>query len=92
MCAGIENSETAVVFITERYRQKVASTETDNCKLEFSHAMRLLKPGKMIPVVMEKRMADTSKWVGRLGMALGDILYVKMWEDSDVTGAGLRRF
>ena len=91
MCAGIENSDTAVVFITERYAQKVASTGADNCKMEFSYAMRLLGIDLMIPVVMEERMADTRRWIGRLGMALGDILYVKMWEDSDTTGAGLER-
>ena len=91
MCKGIENSDTAVVFITQRYAQKVASEEDDNCKMEFAYSVHRLGVKKMIPVVMEERMKVSKEWSGPLGFQLGRVLYVKMWEDSDVTGAGLER-
>ena len=89
MLQGIQNSQTTVVFITKRYAEKVNSPGNDNCKKEFSYAVDQLGVNNIIPVVMEQRMSDPKQWTGRVGFELGRILYVKMWEDSDLTGAGL---
>jgi hypothetical protein len=80
-----------VVFVTERYVQNVASEPDDSCKVAFFFAMRLLGPDLLIPVVMEERMADPSKWTVALGLKQQPPIVVKMWEDSDVSGAGLER-
>lgn len=50
--------------------------------MEFSHAFRVRGAQNMVPVVMEESMRETKTWAGRVGMALGDILYVPMWEDT----------
>jgi hypothetical protein len=92
MCNGIENSNAILVFITERYVSKVGgSNAKDNCKLEFKYAARMTSPEVMIPVVMEERMCDSHSWSGPVGFTLGGTLYVKMWEDDDMEGAGLEQ-
>jgi hypothetical protein len=92
MCSGIENSSAIVVFVTERYVSKVGgSNDKDNCKLEFSYAARKAGPSAMIPVVMEERMSDSHSWSGPVGFTLGGMLYVKMWKDDDMKGAGLEQ-
>lgn len=83
MCEGIDESLTVGVFITQRYAQKVASKDDDNCKKEFRYAMKKRGEFFMIPIVMEQRMSDPASWDGRLGMELSDTLYVAMWDDSD---------
>jgi hypothetical protein len=92
MCNGIENSNAIVVFVTERYIGKVGgSNDKDNCKLEFKYAARMAGPSTMIPVVMEERMSDSHRWSGPVGFTLGGTLFVKMWDDDDVGGAGLEQ-
>ena len=90
MAAGIENSKVVVVFVTKRYMDKVGQIESpenpnpnpsDNCKREFLHAVNSKTPSKMIAVVMEPRMKDTSQWKGPLGFNLGSELYVNMSSD-----------
>jgi hypothetical protein len=81
MCEGIDESMTVGVFITQRYAQKVASKDDDNCKKEFRYACKKRGEAMMIPIVMEQRMRDTADWDGRLGMELSDTLYVAMWGD-----------
>ena len=52
MTAGIEGSSTIVVFITQRYMEKVNGDDaTDNCQKEFGFATRIHGANKMIPVV-----------------------------------------
>ena len=84
MCDGVEKSAVFVSCVTARYVSKVASDKDDNCKAEFSHAVRKRTTKNMIPVVMEAGMRATTAWDGPVGMRLGDLLYVGMWDD-DVT-------
>ena len=81
MADGIEHTKCVVVFITQRYLDKVASGDTrDNCCFEFQHAMRQLGSTKIIPVVVEARMRNPNGWNGIAGAALGGNLYVDMVE------------
>jgi hypothetical protein len=91
MCNGIENSNAIVVFVTGHVGKVGGSNDKDNCKLEFNYAARMSGPEAMIPVVMEECMSDSHSWSGPVGMNLGGMLYVKMWEDDDVEGAGLEQ-
>jgi hypothetical protein len=84
MCDGVENSAVFVSFVTKRYTNKVASADDDNCKAEFSYAVRMRGTKNCIPVVMEDQMKSTASWAGPVGMRLGDVLYVSMW-DNDIS-------
>jgi hypothetical protein len=88
MCNGIENSDVALVFVTARYVKKV-QIKDDNCNLEFMHAIRMMGRAAMIPVIMDKRMSNKRRWTGPFGMQLAGHIHVKMWDDDDITGAGL---
>ena len=82
MSQGIEQSRGVIVFITSRYHDKVNSMNaSDNCQLEFNYAARKKTRFKMVPVVMEKCMVDTSRWTGSIGMHLGGEIYVNMSGD-----------
>lgn len=82
MCGGIDNASCIVVFITERYVQKVGGDNAaDNCKKEFNYAERRKTGAKMIAVVMEPRMRDPTKWNGPVGMVLGGNLYIDLADD-----------
>ena len=84
MCRGIDDTKVVLVFITNRYCQKVAGeNESDNCKMEFSYAQRRKGVPNMIPIVMEPSMTKTTSWEGPLGMALGGILYVNFSGDEN---------
>ncbi len=75
---GIETSKYIVIFITMTYMNKVAGRgprgDQDNCYKEFDWSVK--KERKMIPVVMESGMRDTSKWDGPLAEALAQFLYI----------------
>ncbi|RYH14740.1 toll/interleukin-1 receptor domain-containing protein [archaeon] len=82
MISGIENANCIVVFVTKRYMEKVnGDNAEDNCQLEFNYASRRKTARKMVPVVMEARVRDTSQWVGEVGMVLGGNLYVDLATD-----------
>ena len=82
MCDGIDKTKLIIVFVTQRYAQKVQSgSDNDNCKLEFKYAMRRKGAGNMVPVIMEERMKNPGVWEGPVGMALGGILAVRMFTD-----------
>ena len=82
MCGGIDRATVVIVFITQRYCDKVGgSAQGDNCKMEFSYACRRRGISNMVAVVMEPRMLNPGNWSGGLGMALGGTLYVNMSED-----------
>jgi len=89
MCDGIDRSATMTVFITKEYIQKVAGEGRnglmDNCMKEFEYAESRKHLGgshKMIPVVMEMEMADSSRWTGPVAANLAGRLYICGWEGS----------
>mmetsp|Transcript_17067 Transcript_17067/g.25707 ORF Transcript_17067/g.25707 Transcript_17067/m.25707 type:complete len:913 (-) Transcript_17067:126-2864(-) len=83
---GIENSKTAIIFITGDYIAKVAGDgihgSNDNCKKEFQHAMAHIRIANMIPVVMEEDLP--AKWKGPVGLALGSSLYFTFKKDENL--------
>jgi hypothetical protein len=82
MTSGIDHTKAVVVFITERYMNKVNGDDNrDNCKFEFEYAFRTLGAGRIIPVVMEDRMRNTRNWKGVFGGSLGGMLYIDMVSD-----------
>jgi hypothetical protein len=84
MCHGIDESQIVVVFITRNYMEKVRGANSiDNCKIEFNYAVGTKKPEKMVAVVMEKEMRDTSQWRGPLRAALGNSLYVDFSDEAE---------
>jgi hypothetical protein len=93
MAAGIDNTKVVLVFITQRYAQKVGGTnQADNCKLEFQYATRMKTKGLMVPIIMEDRMKRPSEWTGPVGFALGGELALRMsfdFGDSEKFKAGL---
>eukprot|EP00045_Choanoeca_perplexa_P015696 m.200876 g.200876 ORF g.200876 m.200876 type:complete len:369 (+) comp17056_c0_seq12:144-1250(+) len=89
MCKGIQDSDTVVVCLTERYMKKVnGDNDKDNCKLEFDYAASHHGKSKLIPVVMEKAVCDTHAWTDSIGMYLNGTVYVKMWDEDDVEIGG----
>ena len=92
MAEGIDNTKCVVVFITEKYRDKVnGHEERDNCWIEFNYAVTQVGPQRMIPVVMEAGMRDPKCWKGNLGSALGTKLYIDLAEsDPEKFNAGMQ--
>ena len=85
MTSGIDQSRVVVTFITSRYMRKVAgSNAEDNCRLEFGYACRRKTGARMLPVVMEPEMRDTSQWEGQVGLVLGGSLYVDFADDNNL--------
>lgn len=85
MTEGIDNTLCMVVFITDRYRNKVnGSEDRDNCRYEFTYGVEQQGPQRMVPVVMEDRMLNSREWKQELGAALGGKLYVNMVSDDEV--------
>ncbi len=80
MASGIERSQMIVIFITRAYMKKVAGKGLrgveDNCYKEFSWSVRKKTAFKMISVVMESDMRDTTEWEGPLGDELARSLYI----------------
>jgi len=82
MATGIENTQAVLVFLTQRYMEKViGNNPSDNCKLEFNHAVRKKTNNRMVCIVMEDRMKDTLTWNGSIGMFLGGKIYIDMTKD-----------
>ena len=83
MGEGIDTTRTMVVFITERYIEKVAGKgkagDKDNCKYEFNYSVDVLGPSKLVPVVMEQRAANTGDWIGQVSRRVGTTLYLAFW-------------
>ena len=79
MAGGIEGTQGVIVFITKKYLYKVTGQRAnDNCRLEFDYAARTKTSEKMIAVVMEKDMRDTSKWKRSVGIILGGKMFIDM--------------
>jgi hypothetical protein len=89
MASGIDNASVVIVFVTQRYMQKVnGSNANDNCRMEFNYAIQKKSSSKMIPVVMEPRMKDINgNWTGVMQMALGNVLHVDFSNDNDFQSA-----
>jgi hypothetical protein len=87
--SGINNSSVIIVFVTQRYMNKVnGSDANDNCRKEFKYAAQKKSSTQMIPVVMEPRMKDIrGTWDGLMQMELGNILYVDFSNDNDFQSA-----
>ncbi len=84
MTEGIDNTLCMVVFITDRYRNKVnGSEDRDNCRYEFTYGVEQKGPQRMVPVVMEERMLNSREWRQELGAALATKLYVNMVSDDE---------
>ena len=67
MVQGIGNTQSVIVFITQRYIDKVNGENAgDNCKREFSYAAVKKTSSNMVAIVMEREMCDTRKWTGQL--------------------------
>lgn len=82
MCKGIERTQGMIVFVTQRYHDKVnGENPNDNCKLEFSYAARRITDTKMVAVVMEESMLCTHSWTGLVGMHLGGKMFIDMTGD-----------
>jgi hypothetical protein len=75
MSDGIDSARCVIVFVTDRYIDKVAGKgadgDKDNCLYEFSYSVRTKGPNKMVAVVQEKCCADTTQWHGQVGGDLG---------------------
>ena len=79
MADGIERTQCVIVFITKKYLDKVTGERAnDNCRLEFDYAARTKSSSKMIAVVMEKDMCDTTKWKRLVGMHIGGKKFIDM--------------
>jgi len=93
MCNGIDNSKIVLIFVTQRYIDKVGCCQTDNnpnpnpddnCKREFEYAHRKKTSKLMISILMEEEAKDTSKWSGPVGMNLGSHKYIDMSTDENM--------
>lgn len=84
VCSGIDKSRCMITFLTKGYIDRVAKNNpTDHCSLEFNYNLRRKHPHNVIPVVMEKEVADPAKWVAPTGVVLGDVPYVNFVDDSN---------
>ncbi|OQR95751.1 hypothetical protein THRCLA_07605 [Thraustotheca clavata] len=76
---GNENARCIVVFVTQRYIDKVGgSNAEDNCQLEFNYAARRKTATKMIPVLTDPSptLKNPQNWTGEVGFVLGGNLYI----------------
>ena len=68
---GIDNTKCVVVFVTQRYLDKVNSDDiNDNCNFEFGYVVRK-RGNNIITVCMEHRLRNPLTWSGKEGAALG---------------------
>ena len=68
MCQGIDKTQLVLVFVTQRYIEKVQGTfsDRDNCKLEFQYAVGNKSLQYVIPVNMEHRTRKPAVWPGKI--------------------------
>ena len=82
MSQGIENTQSVIVFITQKYIDKVDGDNAgDNCKNEFNYAAIKKTSSNMVAVLMEREMRDTRKWTGPVGLHLSTKMYIDMSGD-----------
>ncbi|KAF0690264.1 Aste57867_18338 [Aphanomyces stellatus] len=81
MVRGIDNARVIVVFVTQRYIDKVGGDNAeDNCQLEFNYAARRKTASRMIPVLIDPSpsLKNPATWSGEVGFVLGGHLYLDM--------------
>ncbi|KAF0693937.1 Aste57867_15157 [Aphanomyces stellatus] len=81
MIHGIDYARVIVVFVTQRYIDKVGgSNAEDNCQLEFNYAARRKTASKMIPVLIDPSpsLKNPATWTGEVGFVLGGHLYLDL--------------
>ena len=82
MSQGIENTQSVIVFITQKYIDKVDGDNAgDNCKNEFNYAAIKKTSSNMVAVLMEREICDTRKWTGPVGLHLSTKMYIDMSGD-----------
>ena len=82
MSPGIENTQCVIVFITQKYIDKVGGDNAgDNCKNEFNYAAIKKTSSNMVAVLLEREMRDTRKWTGPVGLHLSTKMYIDMSGD-----------
>ena len=86
MTEGIDQSQAVVIFVTRAYIDKVAGEEVDNCKREFTYAVRRKGTKKILSVVMEEGVKDQRTWNGPVGADLGSHFFVSCNVDEIVSG------
>ena len=71
MFKGIDDSESVLVFVTQKFMGKVNGMDgaNDICKVEFDYALKSCS-SKIILVVLEERMKNVSTWKGQLRFVL----------------------
>ena len=82
MSEGIEQTKAVIIFLTRKYYEKVnGGNDLDNCKREFIYAVQRKTPAKMLVVVMEECMRNTSTWTKLVGFYFSSRLYVDLSKD-----------
>lgn len=77
MAQGIAQTKGVIVFLTRKYDIKVNGENAgDNCKKEFDYALRKKTIKKIVPVVMDECMRETSTWGMLVGYYLGGHIYI----------------
>eukprot|EP00899_Mesostigma_viride_P009184 jgi/Mesvir1/18267/Mv09536-RA.1 len=85
MMQGINQSKIVLVFLTDRYMEKLLDPN-DNCAQEFSYAANNKGVEKMVPIVMEEALKNQKAWTGMANMKLGRTLFVPMTNEAEVDG------
>jgi len=67
----IEDSAVILICVTRQYMERVAENASNNCRLEFEHALHKRDTLNMLPIIMEESMINNSQWHGSLSMILG---------------------
>jgi hypothetical protein len=84
MARAIDNTKVIIVFVTNRYMDKVNSgNNMDNVNYEFEYASNKFGKQGMIPVVMEERMKNQKTWDGLFGDNLLGLMYVDLTSDDE---------
>ena len=79
MSDGIDHTKAVIIFLTKKYYEKVnGENALVNCKREFIYAVQRRTPEKMLVVVMEECMRNTSTWTKLVGFDFSSRLYVDM--------------
>ena len=67
MCSNIDDAESILVFITQKFMGKVNGMDGNNdvCKMEFEYALKTAS-SKIVLVILEARMRNVSTWKGQL--------------------------
>ncbi|RYG62777.1 hypothetical protein EON64_17230, partial [archaeon] len=81
----IDRSSCTIIFITQRYMQKIASNERDEVgdavELQFYEAHKK-SIDRMVSVVMEGRCRRKQDWVGEVGMVMGNKTFIDFADDT----------